>query len=111
MTVGPGPASKARAYLESPPPRVVLCANRLRFRHEIEECLVHELVHAYDYLVSGLKLTDCRPLAYRSVSHFSFSFPDFFLRLFPLHIVFCRISLSLLIMILYRSIIEFGKMF
>lgn len=28
---------------------------------------MHELVHAYDFLVSGLKLTDCRPLAYRSV--------------------------------------------
>ncbi|CAN0132993.1 unnamed protein product, partial [Ascophyllum nodosum] len=62
-----GPASTARAYLESPPPRVVLCANRLGSRREIEEGVVHELVHAYDYLVSGLKLTDCRPLAYSEV--------------------------------------------
>lgn len=39
---------KARAYMEAPPMSVVLCANRLQDRAEMEEALVHELVHVYD---------------------------------------------------------------
>jgi hypothetical protein len=39
---------KARAYMEAPPMSVVLCANRLQDRREMEEALVHELVHVYD---------------------------------------------------------------
>jgi hypothetical protein len=42
---------KARAYMEAPPMSVVLCANRLRDRDEMEEALVHELVHVYDVSV------------------------------------------------------------
>ncbi|CAM9590821.1 unnamed protein product [Hapterophycus canaliculatus] len=61
------PAAGARAYLEAPPPGIVLCANRLGSRHEVEEAVVHELVHAYDYLVAGLELLDCRSLAYSEV--------------------------------------------
>ncbi|CAM9272364.1 unnamed protein product, partial [Scytosiphon promiscuus] len=58
-----GPAAGARAYLEAPPPGIVLCANRLGSRQEVEEAVVHELVHAYDYLVAGLALVDCQSLA------------------------------------------------
>lgn len=43
-----GIAMKARAYMEAPPMSVVLCANRLADRTEMEEALVHELVHVYD---------------------------------------------------------------
>lgn len=39
---------KARAYMEAPPMSIVLCANRLQDRTEMEEALVHELVHVYD---------------------------------------------------------------
>lgn len=60
-----GPAAGARAYLEAPPPGVVLCANRLGSRIEVESAVTHELVHAYDYLVAGMQLLDCRSLAYR----------------------------------------------
>lgn len=62
-----GPAAGARAFLESPPPGVVLCANRLGSRQEVEEAVVHELVHAYDYMVAGIELRKCQSLAYRSV--------------------------------------------
>lgn len=53
--------------MEAPPPRIVLCANRLGSRREVEEAAVHELVHAYDYLVAGLPLLECQSLAYRCV--------------------------------------------
>lgn len=53
--------------MEAPPPAVVLCANRLESRQEVEEAVVHELVHAYDYLVAGRDLLDCRTLAYSEV--------------------------------------------
>ncbi|CAM9425732.1 unnamed protein product [Ectocarpus sp. 8 AP-2014] len=62
-----GPAAAARAYLEAPPPGIVLCANRLGSRREVEEAVVHELVHAYDYLVAGVELLDCQALAYSEV--------------------------------------------
>lgn len=62
-----GPASGARAFLEAPPPSIVLCANRLATRREVEEAMVHELVHAFDYLVSGRNLLDCQALAYSEV--------------------------------------------
>ena len=46
---------------------MVLCANRLKSREKVEEAVVHELVHAYDFLVSGVKLQECQALAYRLV--------------------------------------------
>lgn len=39
---------KARAYMEAPPMSVILCANRLQDQAEMEEALVHELVHVVD---------------------------------------------------------------
>lgn len=57
--------------MEAPPPGIVLCANRLGSRREVEEAAVHELVHAYDYLVAGLPLLDCQSLAYRCVGAYS----------------------------------------
>ena len=40
-----------------------MCANRLRDESEIEETLVHELVHAVDYCTRGIDLTKCEDLA------------------------------------------------
>lgn len=46
---------------------------------------MHELVHAYDYLVGGVKLLECRSLAYRHVTSASFCF---FLEISPsLHVL------------------------
>jgi len=47
---------KARAYMEAPPMSVVLCANRLQDRREMEEALVHELVHVYDVRKGNLRV-------------------------------------------------------
>jgi hypothetical protein len=43
-----GPEGRARAFFSAPPPTIVFCANRLHSAQEVEETLVHELVHAYD---------------------------------------------------------------
>ena len=50
---------KARAYMEAPPMSVVLCANRLQDQAEMEEALVHELVHVYDVSMSLYVHTNC----------------------------------------------------
>lgn len=34
--------------MEAPPTSIILCANRLKDRAEMEEALVHELMHVYD---------------------------------------------------------------
>ncbi|TFJ79970.1 hypothetical protein NSK_008528 [Nannochloropsis salina CCMP1776] len=62
-----GLAMKARAYMEAPPMSVVLCANRLQDRREMEEALVHELVHVYDHALVQMDLTTCKDLAYSEV--------------------------------------------
>jgi hypothetical protein len=48
---------------------VVLCSNRLNVsnQREIEEVLVHELVHAYDSHVQKLDFSSCLDLAYSEV--------------------------------------------
>mmetsp|Transcript_9418 Transcript_9418/g.13810 ORF Transcript_9418/g.13810 Transcript_9418/m.13810 type:complete len:222 (+) Transcript_9418:111-776(+) len=44
-----GPEGGARAYVKGPDPMaIVLCANRLKSQDEVEEVLVHELIHVYD---------------------------------------------------------------
>jgi hypothetical protein len=43
-----GPEGNARAFFSAPPPTVVFCANRLHSAREVEETMVHELIHAYD---------------------------------------------------------------
>lgn len=44
----PGVEGRARAFLAAPPVSVTLCANALRKPEDVEESLIHELVHAYD---------------------------------------------------------------
>ncbi|EGW32945.1 mitochondrial inner membrane protease ATP23 [Spathaspora passalidarum NRRL Y-27907] len=39
---------------------ILLCANWLRSRSQLEDVLTHELVHAYDYLRFNIDLTDLR---------------------------------------------------
>ena len=70
--------SQCRAYVSSPvsgtvdndPPLIdgiVLCANRLETRQELEEALLHELVHVHDAFVKRLNLRRCEDLAYSEV--------------------------------------------
>lgn len=51
-----GPEGRARAFFSAPPPTVVFCANRLHSAREVEETMVHELIHAYD-----VQWSDTRP--------------------------------------------------
>lgn len=63
-----GPEGGARAYVKGPEPlSIVLCANRLRTQEEVEEVLIHELVHVYDVRVRNMDLRDCRELAHSEV--------------------------------------------
>jgi hypothetical protein len=60
--------ASARAYVRGPDPLgIVLCSNRLGSQREIEEVLVHELVHIYDVHVRQMDLRDCKQLAYSEV--------------------------------------------
>jgi hypothetical protein len=85
--------------MEAPPTSVILCTNRMHDKAEMEEALVHELVHVFDvsgryigcpprldacrqgshgvvalllqHAVKRLDLTDCHQLAYRWVRRLS----------------------------------------
>ena len=58
----------ARAYVMGPKPlSIVLCSNRTSSQQEIEEVLVHELIHLYDVHSRRMDLRDCRQLAYSEV--------------------------------------------
>jgi len=59
-----GPEGGARAYVKGPHPlSIVLCSNRLSTREEIEQVLVHELMHVYDVHYRNWDLTNCYTLA------------------------------------------------
>ncbi|RMX62142.1 hypothetical protein KXD40_008507 [Peronospora effusa] len=58
-----GPEGKARAFFSAPPPTVVFCANRLHSAQEVEETMVHELIHAYDFTVRKMDITKLDILA------------------------------------------------
>lgn len=63
-----GPEGGARAFVRGPHPlSVVLCSNRLQSSAEVQEVLVHELIHVYDMHVRGLDFHDCHQLAYSEV--------------------------------------------
>jgi len=52
-----GPEGAARAFVKGPNPiAIVLCANRLNTKEEVEEVLVHELMHVYDVRVRQMDL-------------------------------------------------------
>lgn len=51
-----GPEGKARAFFSAPPPTIVFCANRLHSAGEVEETMMHELIHAYDVGASSFML-------------------------------------------------------
>ncbi|KUF83036.1 EF-hand calcium-binding domain-containing protein 10 [Phytophthora nicotianae] len=58
-----GPEGNARAFFSAPPPTVVFCANRLHSAREVEETMVHELIHAYDFTVRKMDITKSDILA------------------------------------------------
>lgn len=62
-----GPEGNARAFITGPTPiSVVICTNRSGVA-EMEEILVHELVHVYDVRKLQLDLRSCENLAYSEV--------------------------------------------
>ena len=59
-----GPEGGARFFVKGPNPlSIVLCSNRLSTRAEIDEVLVHELIHVYDVHHRNWDLTNCYTLA------------------------------------------------
>jgi hypothetical protein len=73
-----GAEASARAFVMGPNPlSIVLCSNRLHelsgnvrsqaAADEIEETIVHELIHVHDVKTVGLDLTNCDQLAYSEV--------------------------------------------
>ena len=59
-----GPEGGARAFVKGPNPlSIVLCSNRLSTKEEINEVLVHELMHVYDVHHRNWDLTNCYTLA------------------------------------------------
>ena len=59
-----GPEGGARAFVKGPNPlSIVLCSNRLSTKEEINEVLVHELIHVYDVHHRNWDLTNCYTLA------------------------------------------------
>lgn len=65
-----GPERGARAFVMGPTPlSIVLCSNRLSLdsTDEMEQVLVHELLHVYDVRVNRLDLQTCENLAYSEV--------------------------------------------
>ncbi len=59
-----GPEGGARAYVRGPNPlSIVLCSNRLATKAEIEQVLIHELIHVYDVHARNWDLTNCYTLA------------------------------------------------
>jgi len=46
---------------------IVLCSNRLYSKEDVEEVLVHELVHTYDVFINRLNLRKCNDLAYSEI--------------------------------------------
>ena len=58
----------ARAFVKGPDPlSIVLCSNRLASQGEIDEVLVHELVHIYDVHSRRMDLRQCDQLAYSEI--------------------------------------------
>eukprot|EP00501_MAST-03F_sp_TOSAG23-6_P002126 GSMAST32.ASY1.ANO1.2222.1 assembled CDS len=57
-----GVEGNARAFF-SDPKSITLCANRLHSEKDVTDVMVHEFVHAYDFLVLKKDLTDCEQLA------------------------------------------------
>lgn len=58
-----GTEGRARAFITAHPSEIILCSNRLSGRKNIEEALLHELVHAYDYSLARYDFYSCEGLA------------------------------------------------
>jgi hypothetical protein len=58
-----GTEGQARAFITAHPSEIILCSNRLSGRKNIEEALLHELVHAYDYSLARYDFYSCEGLA------------------------------------------------
>ena len=61
-----GVEKHARAFITNDPRSIILCTNRLS-KKSIEEALMHESIHAYDFSVSNIDFGSCNGLAYTEV--------------------------------------------
>ena len=62
-----GLEGNARAVLlDSTPLQVVLCTNRL-FEKDVEEAIIHELIHAFDYTKNRCDFSTCKGIAFSEV--------------------------------------------
>ncbi|KAL7473366.1 hypothetical protein ACHAXS_013815 [Conticribra weissflogii] len=58
----------ARAFVRGPVPlSIVLCSNRLGSQREVDEVLIHELMHVYDVHSRQMDLRECEQLAYSEI--------------------------------------------
>jgi hypothetical protein len=63
-----GPESGARAFVKGPNPlSIVVCSNRIFSRSDMEQVLVHELIHVHDVRLLGMELRSCTELAYSEI--------------------------------------------
>jgi hypothetical protein len=63
-----GVEGSARAFLSSYPFSITLCANRLdHYADELQEALVHEVVHAFDLYHSRCDFGTCEGLAHSEI--------------------------------------------
>ena len=58
-----GPQKFAKAYFASPPHEMVVCHNRVKTVEQIEKSVIHEMIHAVDYVVRDMNLRECKMLA------------------------------------------------
>jgi hypothetical protein len=62
------PKSGARAFVKGPNPLlIVVCANRIFSRSDMEQVLVHELIHMQDVRLLGMELRSCTEFAYSEI--------------------------------------------
>jgi|EP00945_MAST-04E_sp_MAST-4E-sp1_P007237 hypothetical protein len=58
-----GPQKFAKAYFASPPHEMVVCHNRVKTIEQIEKSVIHEMIHAVDYVARDMNLLECKMLA------------------------------------------------
>jgi hypothetical protein len=61
-----GVEGNSRAFLFFPPFQIVLCTNRLQTK-DIEEVIIHEAIHAFDFYNNRCDFKTCEGLAYTEV--------------------------------------------
>tara|TARA_B100000795_G_scaffold190927_1_gene145511 strand:- start:2151 stop:2924 length:774 start_codon:yes stop_codon:yes gene_type:complete len=58
-----GVEGTARAFYADPPPQLIFCTKRVRSANQMEDCFVHEMIHAVDHCTRDMNLRKCDALA------------------------------------------------